>query len=120
MTPHFLAHILHILESAEMLQEAVKKGNSYYSDSLVYEGMLRRLHTLSESAYKLPSDIKEKHPHVSWKDLYVLRNVLVHDYLGDKHIDDVINDIKNLLPALYNAMLEHIPNWEELKKDRPT
>lgn len=117
MTPHWMAHALHILASIELLQETIRKGENFCVEPIVYRGILRTLQTLFESAHKLPDDIKAQHPNLVWRNFSSLRNVLVHDYLGDFTEQDAWKLIDEDLPPLKQAMLKHIPNWDDLKHD---
>ncbi|NEZ67715.1 DUF86 domain-containing protein [Leptolyngbyaceae cyanobacterium CCMR0082] len=117
MTPHWLAHAIHILASTDLIQETVHKSMGYFQEPMLYRGILRTLHTLFESAYKLPDDIKAQHPSLPWQDFRDLRNILVHDYLGDFTQENTLEIIDQVLPALREAMLMHVPNWDEIKND---
>lgn len=77
--------------------------------------MLYRLHTLSESTQKLPSDIKEQYEGVNWRRLAIMRNALVHDYLGNIPIERVYPFIEKELPPLQKAMEQQLPEWRTLK-----
>jgi uncharacterized protein YutE (UPF0331/DUF86 family) len=46
------------------------------------------------------------------------KNVLVHDYLGDIDEEIVMNVIKDKLPELKLAVLQWLPNWQELKQKK--
>ena len=117
MTPHWLAHAMHILASIELIQESVQEDAESFQNPMIYRGILRTLHTLFESAHKLPDDIKEQHPHLSWKDFKDFRNILVHDYLGDFTQENTLEIINQVLPPLKQAMLHHVPNWDQIKRD---
>ena len=114
MTPHFLAHVFHILEGIDLIAEFTENDKNSLSDSMVYHAVLRVLQTLSESAQKLPEDIKKMHPQVMWRELGKARNYLVHDYLGDIDAETVWVLIKNYLPPLKAAMLIHAPSWPDV------
>lgn len=119
MTPHFLAHIIHILESIELIQGFVEEGEkSIITDPKTYLAVLHVLQTLSESTQKLPHDIQACHENIPWRDFAYLRNAIVHDYLGDLDPRRIWGVIDTRLPALYEAMLQHIPNWESFKTNR--
>lgn len=117
MTPHWIAHSIHILASIELLQNTLIKGKQYCEEPIVYQGILRTLHTLFESAYKLPEEIKFQHQNVNWRSFNTLRNILVHDYLGDFSHEDAWTLIEEELPKLKVAMLHHIPQWDDIKQD---
>lgn len=117
MTPHFTAYILHILDSIERLESLLDRPSLSEDDIFFYNGVLRIIQTLSESACKLPEDIKDLYPHIKWRSFQITRNSLVHDYLGDFILSDVLKVVREDLPPLKVAMLNHIPNWEELRDE---
>ena len=117
MSPHYLAHTIHILESIERIQKYVEKGPDALNDEMTYDAVLRRLQTLSESAQKLPEDIQRQHHHIDWQKIAGFRNILVHNYLGDMDTTILTGIIQKQLPVLYKTLLEHVPNWEEMRKE---
>lgn len=117
MTPHFFAHIFHILKSIDYIDSYLLEGKDSLKQQLIYDAVVRRLQTLSESAHKLPEDIKQTHPHLPWKRISIYRNALAHDYLEGSDPEEVWQTVQKVLPILKAAMLHHVPNWEELKSD---
>ena len=67
MSPHFFDHILYILDASEKIELMVKHLPEAEEDHGTFEGILYKLQTLSESASKLPEDIKQSYPAVKWK-----------------------------------------------------
>ena len=116
MSPHYLAHIVHILESIERIQKYVEKEHDALNDEMIYDAVLRRLQTLSESAQKLPEDIHKQHQHIDWQKISGFRNILVHNYLGDMDTTILAGIIQHHLPVLHKTLLEHVPNWKEMQK----
>ena len=117
MTPHWIAHAFYILDSIESLEELTLKGKPHCQERFIYQGILRTLHTVFESAYKLPDDIKKQHSNLLWYRFAELRNTLVHDYLGNFFFEDAWQLIKEELPSLKAAMLHHVPNWDDIKDE---
>ena len=115
MSPHFFDHILYILDASEKIELMVKHLPEAEEDHGTFEGILYKLQTLSESASKLPDDIKQNYPAVKWKQFYRMRNVVVHDYLGDDSPEQVLEFIRSELPKLIAAMEQQLPEWKELR-----
>jgi uncharacterized protein with HEPN domain len=88
MSPHYLAHVIHILESVERIHSYVEQVPDALSNEMAYDAILRRLQTLAESAQKLPEDIRAQHQQINWQRIAGFRNILVHNYLGD--VDETI------------------------------
>ena len=117
MKPHYLAHIIYILESIELLEEEAAKGKlRLLEDKIVYRGVLYSLQTLGESTGKLPEDIKTAHPHIPWRKILGLRNILVHDYLGDFDVEGVWNVIVKELPILKQALNSQFPELDAVRR----
>jgi uncharacterized protein with HEPN domain len=117
VTPHFLAHVLHILESCEDIRSFVEccvSAEELENDRKTWFAVLRALQTLAESAHKLPEDIKRRHSSIPWVDYREFRNSLAHDYLGELPPERVWEFIKDYLPPLETAMFQHIPDWKSL------
>ena len=100
-------HLDHILVSIDRIMAYQLRGD-LDSDSLVFDGTLRNLHTLSESTKHIPEYIKDQYPQINWKAIIVFRNFIVHDYLGDNiNISQLKRVIKERLPEL-QKVINHI------------
>lgn len=89
----------------DSILEFVADGKErFLTDRMVRDAVLRNLHTLSESAQKLPDDLKAFRPEIDWRGVSAFRNVVVHDYLG---IDEemVWRVVERELPPLRQAVL---------------
>ena len=115
MTQHFIAHILYILESIEQIEEFISDSPQKLNEPVTYRAVLYLVQTLSESACKLPDDIKEAHPTVFWKRFSKMRNAIVHDYLGDTSQEEIAYFIKKHLTLLQAAMEKQLPEWRQLR-----
>ena len=76
----YLAHIHECLERIERYASGGR--DSFFSDTLIQDAVIRNLQTLAESSRRLSSTLQEEHREIDWKNIAGLRNVLVHDYLG--------------------------------------
>ena len=76
-------HVGHILECSNWIQQYTADGKeSFLADRKTQSAVMRELQTLAESTQRLPSELKQRHAQIPWKDISGLRNVLVHAYLG--------------------------------------
>ena len=104
-----LEHINYILDSIEALYTLSSQGRASF-EQLNYwscQGVLRKLHTLAESAHKLSVDIKEQHPNIRWREIADFRNFLVHDYFGDIDRTVIWSVLVDEVPGLYKALGTH-------------
>ncbi len=97
-------YLTHILECLERIEKYTTDGREAFMEStLIQDGVLRNLQTLSESTQRLSDVIKQKHTEVDWRGLSGFRNVLVHDYLG-VDLNTVWQLVEDRLPALRLSM----------------
>jgi uncharacterized protein with HEPN domain len=97
----------HILECTALIQDYTRNGKAeFMTNSLVQDGVLRRLQTMAESTQRLSEGLKGQMPEVDWRALSGFRNVLVHDYLGGIDFERVWTAIEQYLPGLESAVRE--------------
>jgi uncharacterized protein with HEPN domain len=97
-------HAQHILTSIDRIAAYQMRGYIEI-DTLVFDGTLRNLHTLSESTAHIPEEIKERYPEINWKAIIGFRNLIVHDYLGETiDIDRLKKVIDERLPQLKEVL----------------
>jgi uncharacterized protein with HEPN domain len=120
MSKQPILYLIHIIECIERIEIYIDElqGKHLLSDRKTYDAILRNLQVMAESSQRLPLEIKNKQPDIEWDNMAGFRNVLMHDYLGDIDEEIVMNVIKDKLPELKLAVLQWLPNWQELKKKK--
>jgi uncharacterized protein with HEPN domain len=79
--PGFL--IRHALDCIERIHTYTNSGqNGFVESTLIQDAVVRNLQIMCESLSRVPEDIRNAHPHVEWRGIAGLRNILVHDYFG--------------------------------------
>ena len=76
---------------------------TFNDNELLQDSMMFRLVQISKNARKLSEHFKDNNSSIPWKDIYGLRNRIVHKYGNvDLHIvyDTLMNDIPWLLKEL--------------------
>jgi uncharacterized protein with HEPN domain len=69
----------------------------FKKDYKTADAVIRNFEIIGEATRKLDERIKEKYPVVPWKEMYYLRNRVLHEYFGVDY--EIIWDIaKNYLP----------------------
>ena len=79
---------------------------SFRSNTMIHDAVIRNFQIIGEASKKLSDDIKSTYPHVPWKSMAGMRDKLIHDYFG-VDLDIVWDTIQNFLPTL-NAQIEEI------------
>ena len=80
---------------------------AFIADERTYDATLRNLELIGEAASHIPSEVRETHPRIRWRDIIATRNRVAHGYLGidDDVVWDIIQtDIPSLLPTLQNLL----------------
>lgn len=71
---------------------------SFKKDNKTVDAVIRNFEIIGEAAKKLSEELKKKNPDVPWKEMYYLRNRVMHEYFGVDY--EIIWDIaNNYLPA---------------------
>ena len=81
--------------------------DAFVAEGLIYDATLRNIELIGEAATHIPSEVREAHPEIQWRQIIGTRNRVAHVYLGldDDVIWDIIRtDIPRLLPALRNLL----------------
>lgn len=78
-------------------------SDDLYSDEVLLDSMLFRLIQISENAKKLTDEYKDSHSQVPWKDIYGLRNKIVHNY-GDVDLEIVYDTLEDDVPDLLKCL----------------
>ena len=72
---------------AELISRAEQSVKDRTFDALTanaeaYDALTYRLAMIGETCKKLPDIIKERHPHLPWREMAMFRNFASHDYFG--------------------------------------
>lgn len=75
--------------------------------SLKTDAVIRNLEIIGKASKNIPEKIKRTYPEIPWKQMYGLRNLVVHEYFGidyeniwkiiSKDLPKNINDLKSLI-----------------------
>ena len=80
--------------------------DSFVGNSMLVEASVFNLSQIGELANKLSSEYEKNYPLIPWRQLYGLRNRIVHDYEGVNLllvwsiIEDDLRDVKFLLEEI--------------------
>jgi uncharacterized protein with HEPN domain len=57
-------------------------AGSFAANLMLRSAVVHQLTVIGEAVAHLPSELRERHPHIPWSDITGFRNVIVHDYFG--------------------------------------
>ena len=81
--------------------------NGFLTREVAYYATLRNLELLGVAARYIPTDVRNSHAEIEWRQIIATRNRLAHSYLSidDDVIWDIIqSDIPVLLPKLHRLL----------------
>ena len=111
----------------EHIQNAINNINQYIhgksiqqltDDSMLFYAVVKNIEIIGEAAYHLTKVFCKEHPETPWKDVVLMRNVLVHDYYRIDY-KEVWKVIQEDLPPLLDQVTQYLAetNWDEWEKN---
>lgn len=89
-------------------QKALEYSNGldqagFVASGINYDATLRNLELIGEAATRIPKEVQEVYPEISWRQIIATRNRLIYGYLG---IDDDIlwSILRDDVPGLLNSL----------------
>lgn len=79
--------------------------SSFSQNDMVIEASVFNISQLGEISNKIDESFEEKHPQIPWRQLYGLRNRIIHDYEG-VNLKLVWEIIEEDLPGLKEELLK--------------
>lgn len=94
-----------ILNSIENIEKYAKNISykKFIKTNLVVDAIIRNLEIIGEAVKKIPPEIKKKYPHIEWKKIAGLRDILIHEYFG-VNLEIIWDIIINKLPKLKKSV----------------
>ena len=79
-----LDYLNDILESISDIKEftAGMTQENFSKDKKTIKAVVRSLEVIGEAAGKIPQQITNRYPEVSWQEIIGMRNRLIHEYFG--------------------------------------
>jgi uncharacterized protein with HEPN domain len=103
-------YLVDILESARIALGYVagKSWDEFYEDMQCQDAVLRRIEIIGEAARHVSPQFQKKYPQIPWRDLAVLRNLVIHQY-DAVDVKQVWDTTQKRLPSLVNELSRIVP-----------
>lgn len=76
-------YLAHILERIARIRQHTAGGYEVFIEqSVVQDAVLRNLEVIGEAVKQISPELREQHPHIPWRRMAGMRDVLIHDYMG--------------------------------------
>ncbi len=97
--------VVKMIEIIEKLQRYIKDVDykSFSDNDMLVEACVFNLSQLGEIANKIDTEFETAHPQVPWRQIYGLRNRIIHDYEGI-NLKLIWEIIKDDLPELLKEL----------------
>ena len=107
----YLKDILKAMDAIETFVEGMNL-EEFEKDDKTSSAVIRKFEIIGEATKNLPEELKNKNPHLPWREMAGMRDKLIHFYFGVKY-DLVWSTIKDVIPQIRPALIE-ILNTESL------
>jgi uncharacterized protein with HEPN domain len=117
MTKDPRVYLAHIMECIDRIRDYTTQGREAFLVSrLTQDAVIRNLEIIGEAARRVPEHYRQAHPHIPWREMAGLRNVLIHEYEG-VDINRVWLIIENELPPVRAHLAALLPPLEQLEAE---
>ena len=93
-------YLHHIRDAIREIQEFTAGGeDAFRTTPMIQAAVIRNLELIGEATKRLPSDFRDEHPQVPWREMAGMRDLLIHAY-HRVDLDLVWSTVESSLPSL--------------------
>ena len=80
----FILYLEDMANAIRSIQEFVAnvQFSSFVTNQMMRDAVVRNIEIIGEAASKIPPDVQERYPEIPWKQMYIVRNIIAHEYFG--------------------------------------
>ena len=101
MSKQAVEYLRHIVDECRFILDTTSgiTKEQLVDNEVVKRAVVRSLEIIGEACKKIPDDVKDRWPAVSWRNMAGMRDRLIHDYVGINYsiVWDVVH---NKIPEL--------------------
>jgi uncharacterized protein with HEPN domain len=109
-SPDSLLFLEHMLDNIERVRRWTKglTMEAYRADTMLRDAVERCLERISGASRRVPADLKSSQPHIPWRKVADIGNVLRHEYhdVADSEVWRIVVDDLESLEKAVHAMIE--------------
>lgn len=106
-------YIRHILDAIHKVDQYAQVGyDDFMAHSYWQDAVIRQLEIVGEATKRLSKELRSRYPHVPWRRITGLRDVLIHDYMG-VDLEAVWQVSQNNVPQLKEHLRKILMNLEK-------
>ncbi len=112
----YLLYLDDMTKAIRSIQEflAGVEFSSFISNQMMRDAVVRNIEIIGEAARKIPLSVQDQYPEIPWKQMYIMRNIIAHEYFGIDY-DVVWKIARDYLPKNL-ADLEKVIETENKKR----
>lgn len=97
-------YLEHMIDAAQAIQAYTEAGReAFFEDRMMRDAVVRNLEIIGEAAKRLSQSLRNETPHIPWRKIAGLRDVVIHQY---DYVDynEVWNVVEDDLPGFLDSV----------------
>lgn len=97
-------YVHHMLERCQRITRFIAVGReAFVGSEVLQDAVIRNVEVIGEAAKRVSPATRNQLPHLDWKAICGMRDILIHDYIG-VDLDEVWNVAYSRIPELQAAL----------------
>jgi len=102
-------YLHHMRERCHRITRFIAPGKQAFRESeALQDAVIRNVEVIGEAAKRVTAATRARMPELDWKAICGIRDVLIHDYIGD--LDEVWNVASLRIPELQATLEQQFPD----------